>query len=78
MEKIMMSKVREVLRLHFVTQLSIRQSAISANISRSTASDYCKRFEKVNEEIESFLLLDEEKQERLLFNKFILPHKSIS
>ena len=69
MEKIMMSRVREVLRLRFITKLSIRQSAISASVSRSTASDYCKRFELCAMDIESFLLLDEEKQERLLFAK---------
>jgi transposase len=67
MEKIMMSRVREVLRLRFATNLSIRQSAISANVSRSTASDYCKRFELCGMDIVSFLLLDETKQERLLF-----------
>lgn len=65
----MMSRVREVLRLRFATNLSIRQSAISASVSRSTASDYCKRFELCSMDIASFLLLDEQEQERLLFAK---------
>lgn len=62
-----MSRVREVLRLRFVAKLSIRKSAVSANVSRSTVSDYCKRFKQCNIDIELFLSLDENKQESLLF-----------
>jgi len=69
MEKIMMSRVREVLRLRFIAKLSIRKSAISASVSRSTVSDYCKRFQQCDIDIESFLLLDENRQESLLFPK---------
>jgi len=54
----MMSRVREVLRLRFVTNLSIRQSAISANVSKSTASDYCKRFKMTGIDIGSSGELD--------------------
>jgi len=67
MEKIMMSRVREVLRLRFVVKLSIRKSATSAGVSRSTVSDYCKRFDKCEVDIESFFALDEREQESLLF-----------
>ena len=73
-----MSRVREVLRLRFVTNLSIRQSAISANISRSTVSDYCKRFKLCNIDIESFLSLDEDRQRSLLFPTVTLKAKSSS
>jgi len=43
MKKVSMKKVSEVLRFHFKLELSVRQSANAANVSRSTASDYCRR-----------------------------------
>ncbi len=70
-----MSRVREVLRLRFVTKLSIRKSAVSASVSRSTVSDYCRRFEKCGVDIESFFALDENKQESLLFPKIVAKPK---
>ena len=42
-----MKKICEVLRLHFKLELSVRQSGSAANVSRGTASNYCKRFEKM-------------------------------
>ena len=39
-----MRKIREVLRLKFEHQLSIRKIASSCNISRATVSDYLNRF----------------------------------
>lgn len=67
MRKVSMSKVREVLRLRFKLGLSLRKSAKATNTSKSTASEYCKRFEAIDLEIDSFLNLNEEKQEELLF-----------
>ena len=39
-----MRKIREVLRLKFEHQLSIRKIASSCNTSRATVSDYLNRF----------------------------------
>ena len=39
-----MRKIREVLRLKFEHQLSIRKIASSYNVSRATVSDYLNRF----------------------------------
>ncbi len=36
-----MKKISEVLRFYFKLELLIRQSANAANVSKSTASDYC-------------------------------------
>jgi response regulator of citrate/malate metabolism len=48
MKKVSMKKVSEVLRFHFKLELSIRQSANAANVSRSTASDYYNTPRKTN------------------------------
>jgi len=69
MRKIPMNKVREVLRLHFQLGLSARQSAKATNTKRSTALEYCNRFERISLKIDEFLNLSEQKQEELLFFK---------
>ena len=69
MKKVSMKKVSEVLRFHFKLELSIRQSANAANVSRSTASDYCKRFKELGITIDNFISLDEIQQEDLFFPK---------
>ena len=64
-----MNKVREVLRLRFQLGLSARQSAKATNTKRSTALEYCSRFERISLKIDEFLNLSEQKQEELLFSK---------
>lgn len=77
MRKVLMKKIVEVLRLHFMLELSIRQSANAANVSRGTASNYCNRFKKISLNIEEFLQLNELQQEKLFYpNK--LPKSSNS
>ncbi|UYM15945.1 IS21 family transposase [Endozoicomonas euniceicola] len=44
MKRLPMRKIREVLRLKFEHQLSIRKIASSCNVSRATVSDYLNRF----------------------------------
>jgi len=67
MEKISMKKISEVLRLHFKLELSIRQSASATNVARGTASNYCKRFNKLALNIDEFLQLNELQQEKLFY-----------
>lgn len=65
MKKVSMKKIIEVLRLHFKLELSVRQSANAANVSRGTVSNYCKRFESLEVDIDDFILLNELQQEKL-------------
>ena len=67
MKKVSMRKIVEVLRLHFKLELSIRQSASAANISRGTVSNYCKRFESLEIDIDNFISLNELQQEKLFY-----------
>ena len=67
MKKVSMRKIVEVLRLHFKLELSIRQSANTANVSRGTASNYCKRFESLKVDFEDFISLNELQQEKLFY-----------
>jgi transposase len=62
-----MKKIVEVLRLHFKLELSLRQSARAANVSRGTASNYCKRFEQLDKSIDDFISLNEIQQEKLFY-----------
>ena len=45
-ERLSMRKIKEVLRLHFEHQQSIRQIAQSCNIARSTVQEYLHRAEQ--------------------------------
>ena len=67
MKKVSMRKIVEVLRLHFKLELSIRQSAKTANVSRGTVSNYCKRFESLDMAIDDFISLSELQQEKLFY-----------
>lgn len=67
MRKVSMKKINEVLRLHFCLDLSLRKSALVANISNGTASNYIKRFKELKIDIDSFLALNELEQEKLFY-----------
>lgn len=67
MRKVSMKKIVEVLRLHFKLELSIRQSANAASVSRSTASDYCIKFKQLDISIDDFISLNELQQEKLFY-----------
>jgi transposase len=73
MERISMKKIKEILRLKYITDISIRAIGRAINIAPSTVSDYCKRFEKAGYTIDKFLEFDEDKIYQLLF-----PEKCIS
>ena len=67
MRRLSMKKIKDILRLRFITNISYRQ------ISRAvtTCADYCKRFEIIGKNIDEFLTLDEDEIYSLLF-----PEKS--
>jgi len=41
-----MKKIKDILKLKYITELSYRQISRGINVPSSTISDYCKRFEK--------------------------------
>ena len=67
MRKISMKKITEVLRLHLTLNLSLRQSAQLCKVSLGTASNYVKRFNELNINIEEFMSLNEMDQEKLFY-----------
>lgn len=40
-----MKKIKDILRLKFITNISYRQISRALNVPSSTVGDYCKRFE---------------------------------
>ena len=67
MRKLSMRKIKDILKLRFITEISYRQISRAVDVPSSTVSDYCKRFEITKYEIDAFLLLDEDEIYKLLF-----------
>jgi len=78
MRKLSMRKIKDILKLRFITEISYRQISRAVDVPSSTVSDYCKRFEITNYEIELFLSLDEDKIYKLLFPEKQRVDKPIS
>lgn len=68
-----MKKIKDVLRLRFITNISYRQISRAVNTPSSTCADYCKRFEIIGKNIDEFLTLDEDEIYSLLFPEKSLP-----
>ena len=62
-----MRKTREMLRLRCKMNLSIRQTARSVNVPRSTVTDYYRRFSRSGLSIDKLLKLDDKAIEAVLF-----------
>ncbi len=75
MERLSMKKIKEILRLKFITDISIRAISRAVNVPPSTVSDYCKRFKITKYTIEEILKIDEEIIYQLLFPEKKLPSK---
>ena len=73
MRRLSMKKIKDVLRLRFITNISYRQISRAVNTPSSTAADYCKRFEITNYSIDEFLSLEEDEIYQLLFPEKSLP-----
>lgn len=67
MRKVSMKKITEVLRLHLKLGLSLRQSTKLSKVSLGTASNYIKRFNELNVDIDEFISFNEIKQEKLFY-----------
>ncbi len=67
MRKLSMRKIKDILKLRFITEISYRQISRAVDVPSSTVSDYCKRFEITKYEIDKFIALDEDEIYKLLF-----------
>lgn len=66
MRRIPVSKIKEVLRLRFLNNLSYRQVEVLSGASKSSVSEYCLRFEIIPHTIEAALALCDEELDELL------------
>jgi transposase len=67
MGRLSMKKIKEILKLRFITEISLRQISRAVNVPNSTVSDYCKRFKMTNYTIDELLKYDEDKIYQILF-----------
>jgi transposase len=73
MKRISMKKIKEILKLKYITNISIRAIGRAVNVPPSTVSDYCKRFEKTGYTIDEILKFNEEKIYQHLFPEKKIP-----
>ena len=74
MGRLPMKKIKEILKLRFITDISFRQISRAVNVPRATVSDYCKRFEITKQTLDEFLEMEEEIIYQLLFPEKRLPN----
>ena len=60
MGRLAMKKIKDILRLRFITDISYGQISRAVDVPKSTVSDYCRRFEITKYTIEDFLQMDED------------------
>lgn len=73
-----MSKIKEVLRLTYLSKLSSRQVKTLTGVSQSTVLDYCSRFNNTSVPIEELLEYDHEKVCTLLYPESLTRKASTS
>ncbi len=76
MRRLTMKKIKDILQLKYITELSYRQISRGVNVPSSTVSDYCKRFEITKYSIDEFLTMDEDIIYEILFPEKKLPRLS--
>lgn len=70
-----MKKIKDILKLRFVTNISYRQIGRALNIPSSTVADYCRRFEINEYKLDDFLNFDEDTCYKILFPEKKLAKK---
>lgn len=78
MRRISMKKIKDILKLRYIVELSFPKIAVATNTPKSTASDYCKRFEITKYTIDEILVMDEDVIYKLLFPERRKDLKNIS
>jgi len=62
-----MREIKEILKLKYQLDFSYRRIEKSIGVSRSSAAEYCRRFEIIPNTLDEFLSFDEDKMYKLLF-----------
>ena len=75
MRRVSMKQIKEVLKLKYQMNFSYRRIGKSIGISPSTALDYCNRFEILPNQLEEFILLDEDLMYKMLYPEYIAIEK---
>jgi len=75
MGRLSMKKIKEILKLRYITDISLRQISRAVEVPSSTVSDYCKRFKITKYTIDEFLQIDDDKIYQILFPEKKLPNK---
>jgi len=70
-----MKRIKEILQLRYVTDISVRAISRAVNVPPSTVSDYCKRFQITGYTIDEILRVDEDQIYQLLFPEKRLPKR---
>jgi transposase len=73
MRRLSMKKIKDILKLRYITDISYGQISRAVGVPKSTVSDYCKRFEITTYSIDAFLEMDEDTMYTILF-----PEKELS
>lgn len=76
MTRLTMSEIKEVIRLRYINQLSIRQISVSTGIPKSTVSDYVNRFRITGLKAEELSSVSEDELYSRLFPERSMPAKS--
>jgi len=76
MRRIAMNKIKEVLRLKYLNQLSNRQISKLRGISKSGVTNYCRHFEKSGLSIEEAIKLDDQTLQAHLYPEQTIPQLS--
>ncbi len=75
MRRLSMKKIKDILKLRFITNISYRQIGRALNIPSSTVADYCQRFEINEYNLDDFLNLKEDTCYKILFPEKKLAKK---
>ncbi|ADD67072.1 Integrase catalytic region [Denitrovibrio acetiphilus DSM 12809] len=75
MTRLTMSEIKEVIRLRYINQLSIRQISVSTGIPKSTVSDYVNRFRITGLKAEELSSVSEDELYSRLFPERSMPLK---
>jgi len=70
-----MKKIKEILQLKYITDISIRAIGRALKVPPSTVADYCRRFKTTGYKIEELLKLEEDEIYQLLFPEKKLPNR---
>jgi transposase len=72
MRRLSVKKIKDILRLRFITDISYGKIGKAVGVPKSTVSDYCRRFEITKYTIDDFLKMDED-----IIYQHLFPEKKL-